>query len=136
MAQVTFVDETVRTLEAEVDGEGRVLIDPDRLPEAIGWTLKPEGLCRGEVCVPVRGRSAIAVGDRVDVAAVAGALRQPVVVDAEAGYVAVALPAEARREALDALHAPSFTLPDLDGRSRSLDEWAGTKRLLVAFASW
>lgn len=136
MGQVTFVDEAVRTVEAEVDGDGRVLVDPGVLADAIGWTLKPEGLCRGEVCVPVRDRTAIEVGDRVDVAAVAGALRQPIAVDAEAGYVAVALPAEARRAALDALHAPDFTLPDLDGRPRSLDEWRGSKRLLVAFASW
>lgn len=136
MSTVTFVDEGVRTLEAELDGEGRVLVEPDRLAEAIGWTLKPEGLCRGEVCVPVRDRTGIEVDDRVDVAAVAGVLRQPIAVDAEAGYVAVALPAEARRAALDSLRAPAFTLPDLDGRSRALDEWAGSKRLLVAFASW
>ena len=136
MAAVTFVDEAVRTVEAEVDGEGRVLVEPGRLPEAIGWTLKPEGLCRDEICVPVRDRRAIEVGDRLDVAAIAGLLRQPIAVDAEAGYVAVALPAEARRSALDALHAPPFTLPDLDGRPRSLDEWRGSKRLLVAFASW
>lgn len=136
MSQVTFVDEAVRTVEAVVDGKGRVLVEPARLTEAMGWTLKPEGLCRGEVCVPVRDRGAIEVGDRIDVAAVAGVLRQPVAVDAEAGYVAVALPAEIRRQALDALHAPPFTLPDLDGRPRSLDEWAGSKRLLVAFASW
>lgn len=136
MSQVTFVDEAVRTVEAVVDGKGRVLVEPARLTEAMGWTLKPEGLCRGEVCVPLRDRGAIEVGDRIDVAAVAGVLRQPIAVDAEAGYVAVALPAEARRQALDALHAPPFTLPDLDGRPRSLDEWAGSKRLLVAFASW
>jgi len=130
------VDQAVRTVEAEVGGEGRVLVEPGRLPEAIGWTLKPEGLCRDEMCVPVRDRGALEVGDRLDVSAVAGLLRQPIAVDVEAGYVAIALPAEARRSALDALHAPPFTLPDLDGCPRSLDEWRGSKRLLVAFASW
>ncbi len=58
------------------------------------------------------------------------------VVDAEAGLVALSLPAEARRRALRELTAPGFELPDLDGVPHRLDEWHGTKRLVVAFASW
>jgi peroxiredoxin len=76
------------------------------------------------------------VGDRIDVSAVATVVRQPAVVDADAGIVAVALPAELRRHALDDLDAPGFTLPDLNDVPRALDEWAGTKKLLVTFSSW
>jgi hypothetical protein len=50
--------------------------------------------------------------------------------------MAVALPAEQRRQALDSLEAPPFTLPDLGGAAHQLEEWRGTKKLLVAFASW
>lgn len=135
MAQVTFVDETVRVVDAEIR-DGRVLLDPDRLADAIGWTLKPEGLCRADVCVPVRDQAGLEVDGLLDVGAVAAALQRPAAVDAEAGYVAMALPAEARQQALRALQAPAFTLPDLDGNPRSLGEWAGRKKLLVAFASW
>jgi hypothetical protein len=70
------------------------------------------------------------------VAAVAAALGRSTVVDADAGVVAVALPDEARRAALDALVAPPFALADLDGTVHDFAEWRGKKRLLVAFASW
>jgi hypothetical protein len=59
-----------------------------------------------------------------------------VVVDGDAGIVAVALPSEERRRALSERHAPAFTLPDLDGILHSLEEWRGRKKLLFAFSTW
>jgi hypothetical protein len=135
MTQATIVTNETRTVDAVVDGE-RLLIDPEALPDALGWELKPEGLCRENVCVPVRDRASLLVGDRVDVGAVATALGRPSVVDADARIAAIALPKEGRRAALHEHHAPAFTLPDLDGMEHDLDEWRGTKKLLVAFASW
>jgi hypothetical protein len=135
MAPVTVIGDTVTRVDASVEN-GRVLLAPEALPAAIGWTLEPQGLCHGDICVPVRDRSAFTVGDRVDLAGVAAALRRPVVVDAEHGYAALALPAEERRRSLTELSAPDFTLPDLDGTPHSLHEWRGRKRLLQAFSSW
>jgi len=138
MATVTVIADDVTTVEARIDGE-RVLIDPAALPAAIGWTLKPEGLCRDDVCVPVRDRTTLLVDGQVDLMAAAAALHRPVVVDTVDPvhpYVAVALPAEERRRALRELEAPEFTLPDLDGTPHSLSEWRGRKRLLQAFSSW
>jgi hypothetical protein len=135
MAPVTIIAEDTATVDALVDG-GRVLVAPASLPEALGWTLKPEGLCRDDVCVPVPDRDSRFGGDRLDVAAVAGALGRSAVVDADAGLVAVALDAEQRRDALRMLTAPDFELPDLDGTPHRLSEWHGTKRLLHAFSSW
>lgn len=135
MPPITIIADESRTVDGVAEGD-RILIDPEQLPDALGWQLKPEGLCRDDACVPVRDSSALFVDGRLDVVAVAGALGRPTAVDAEAGVVAVALPAEQRRQALDSLQAPSFTLPDLDGASHQLEEWRGTKKLLVAFASW
>jgi peroxiredoxin len=123
----------------EVDGDvvdGHVLVDPDAMPAALGWTLKPEGLCRDDACVPVRDRDALLVGDRVDLVAVAATLGRPTVVDAELGIVAVALDHEHRRTVLQSLVAPDVTLRDLDGNEHSLSDWRGRKRLLHAFSSW
>jgi peroxiredoxin len=132
---ITIVsDETI-----DVDGEvvdGRVLVAVDALPDALGWTLKPEGLCRDDTCVPVRDRDALVVGEQLDLVAVADALGRPVVVDADAGIVAIALDQEQRRAALESLAAPDVTLRDLDGDEHSLSDWRGRKRLLHAFSSW
>src|SRR5664280_3793204 len=54
----------------------------------------------------------------------------------DAGLLAVALPAELRRQALEDLRAPGFELPGLDGQRYRLDEWLGRKKLLVTFSSW
>jgi hypothetical protein len=131
----TIISDEVRIVAAVWDGH-RALIDPAQLPEALGWELKPEGLCRDDLCVPVRDRSSILVEGGLDLAGVADVLRRPVVLDEEAHIVAVALPAEERRSGLESLQAPSFTLPDLGGVAHSLAEWGGKKKLLVAFASW
>jgi hypothetical protein len=138
MATVTVIAEDVTTVEARIDG-ARVLIDPGALPVTLGWTLKPEGLCRDEMCVPVRDRGALLVDGQVDLVAAAAALRRPVVVDTEdpaRSYLAIARPTEERRRALRELEAPDITLPDLDGTPHSLSEWHGRKRLLQAFSSW
>jgi hypothetical protein len=135
MVQVTVISDDVRMIEAQVVDD-QVLVAPALLPTALGWELKPEGLCQNDVCVPVRDPAGLFVGDALDLAAVAAALGRPVVVDAGAGLAAVALDAESRRRALDDLVAPGFTLPDLDGNLHALEEWHNQKKLLVAFASW
>jgi hypothetical protein len=135
MTRATIVTDEAATVDATVDGD-RLLLAPDALREAVGWEWKPEGLCRDDVCVPVRDRAALLVGDRLDVAAVAAALGRLAVVDAPAGLAAIALPAEARAEALRAHHAPAFRLRDLEGVEHEFAEWRGRKRLLFAFASW
>lgn len=134
-APVTILGDEVRVVEAEA-GDGRILLSPERLDDAIGWELKPEGLCRDDVCVPVGDPSALFSGEALDLGAVAAALGRPAVIDAEAGIAAVAIDAEQRRRALQSLQAPDFTLDDLDGHRHRLKEWHGRKRLLVAFASW
>jgi hypothetical protein len=131
----SVVTDDVVEVDASVDG-GRVLVEPIVLPAALGWELKAEGLCRDDVCVPVRDRTTIVVGDRVDLVGAAAALGRRSVVDVDAGLVAIALPSESRRQAIAGSAAPSFTLPDLDGMDHSLEEWVADKKLLVAFSSW
>jgi hypothetical protein len=135
MPQITIISDEVRTVEADAT-DGRVLLDRDQLPAALGWTLKPEGLCRDGVCLAVADVDAMSVDGKLDLASVAAALKLPSVVDGPAGLAAVALPAERRLQALDELRAPAFTLADLDGRPHPLEEWQDRKKLLVAFATW
>lgn len=111
-------------------------VSADTLPELIGWTLKPEGLCRDEQCVIVPDRSAISSGDDVDLRAIAELLDRPVAVDDDAGLVALGASRAPRTAALHNQQAPDFRLPDLDGTWHALSDHRSKKKLLVAFSSW
>lgn len=130
-----LVDGKVHALAAHADG-GRIRVDPESLSEATGWKLRPEGLCRGDVCVPVRDRSALDSGGQIDLEAFAAALGRPLAVDAEAGAAALGVAAADRVAQLATLEAPDFELPDLEGKLHRLSEHRGKKVLLIAYASW
>lgn len=96
-----------------------------------GWTLKPEGACRGDVCIPL-SRPA---GDTVDVAQVARDMAMPLV--AADGHDLWALgPAAIGSRALATAEAPDLQLPDLDGKTFSLSSLRGQKVLLYAWAPY
>ena len=121
---------------AAVDGE-RILLEPAALAEATGWELKPEGLCRGELCVPVRPTDGVAVDGRVDLGAMAAVMRRPLAVELDGVAVAVLGEAAAdRAAAMASAVAPPFDLETVDGGRVTLDQFAGRKRLLHAWASW
>jgi hypothetical protein len=126
--RLTLIDEHEVDVDARVDGDG-VFVSASDLARGTGWVLKPEGLCRGEVCVPAVGLDPSAL----ELSAVATALHRSVVVDVEGGVAAFAGDpmASGMRASIDELE-----LPDLDGNIVRLSDFAGRKRLLVAWASW
>lgn len=95
-----------------------------------GWESKPEGLCRGERCVPFSS----ADSGVVELGPAAEALGMPLVHDEEHGLWA--LGAEAGGRALKSAIAPELELPDVRGGPFRLSWLRGTKVLLVAWASW
>jgi hypothetical protein len=132
--------DVAHALDVAVDGD-RVHVATGTLEAALGWELKPEGLCRGEVCRPVRDRSAVEPEPgRLDLAAVAAALGRPLVLDLPAdgtagtGFLGEA--AATRAAVLRTRMAPDFELPDLDGRPHRLSDERGKKVFLVFWASW
>jgi hypothetical protein len=116
--------------------DSAVRLDPASLEQTLGWTLKPEGLCRGEVCVPVRDTAALVRDDGIDLAAFADAVGQPLALNLDERAAALGTRAGDRAEILDTGYAPDFTLPDLDGKMHSLSEHRGKKVLLIVYASW
>jgi peroxiredoxin len=136
------VTDSVLTL-IDVDGQEHVLpsdgryVDGSALAAATGWVLKPEGLCRGEVCVPLLGRI-LTDGDDdslIDLQEWAEALGLLIAHD-EAGVVAVTPSAGARARDVADGKAPPLALSDVDGNPVSFDDFSGSKRVLVTWASW
>lgn len=128
-----IADRTVET-DGHIDGD-KVIVAAEALVQILGWELKDEGLCRDDACIPT-DRAEIETPEGIDLLAAATAVGRPAKVDAATGAVALGAPALDRSAALKDKVAPDFTLTDIDGESRSLADYAGKKRLLVAFSSW
>ncbi len=122
-------------VQAEVSG-GAVHIAPDALRDALGWELKPEGFCRGDVCVPIRDRDALLEDGRIDLSGFADVLGRPLALDADEGAAAIGTASADQAARMANLEAPDFTLPDLEGKLHSLSDQRGKKVLLIAYASW
>lgn len=92
-----------------------------------GWDIKPEGACKGEVCVPLpNGYSA---------ADAAGRLGMAVVQNAASGLTAIG-PESLSGRALVTAQAPDVVLPDVDGNDFHLSSLRGKKVVLVAWAPY
>ena len=96
-----------------------------------GWTLKPEGACQGEVCIPLSQPA----GAMVDVARVAADMGMPVAAAPEFGLWALG-PASIGSRALATAVAPELRLPDLAGNTFHLSSLRGKKVLLYAWAPY
>src|SRR3954453_16625840 len=100
---------------------------------ATGWQLKPEGACKGDLCVPLPDG---AVNDgNVVIDVVAPKLGMPVVHDAQRGLYALG-PESISGHALATAEAPELLLPDVDGNEFRLSSLRGQKVLLVAWAPY
>ncbi len=134
--EFTLIDETrSHAIDATVR-DGRILLTPETIRDALGWSLEERGLCRGDECVPVRDRVALVGSEGIDLEALARTLDRPLALDLDEGVAALAASSAERSARLQTLEAPDFTLPDLDGKMHSLSEHRGKKVLLVAYASW
>src|SRR5436853_5857015 len=98
-----------RTTEVEAEArDDAILVAPADVERAIGWDLRPEGLCRGDVCVPMRDASAL-TGDAVDLRRVADTLGRPLATVREPLVAVLADAADELAEARESLTAPPFT---------------------------
>jgi len=132
---------TILTGEAEheVDAVARpatLLLDPAALHDVTGWELKPEGLCRHDVCVPTRGRPDVHVDGRLDLRVVAELLGRPLVIDPDTGVAVIGESAATRVAQLAAGRVDDIVLHDVDGRRFPWSAIGRKKKVLVTWASW
>jgi hypothetical protein len=113
---------------------GELTVPADRFAARTGWEAKPEGLCKGALCVPAPEADR---GDgTLDVRVLADRLRMPLVGDEERGVWALGPSTVGTGRALDTAEAADPTLADFDGNPFRLSSLRGRKVLLVAWASW
>ena len=99
---------------------------PAQLEQRTGWSIKPQGACRGEVCVPLPSPFSLEqLGDRLGMALVR---------DERHGLWA--LGPESGGRALTSAELPELILPDRDRRDFALRSLRGTKVFMIAWASW
>jgi len=135
MTQLTVIDESGSHSFGQVSF-GQLGVSVDDFARATGWTLKPEGLCKDDMCVPVRDTAAMSNGDDIDVAEFARVTGCNMVRDASRNVVAIGEQASNRAASMATLEAPNFTLPDINGNLVSLSDFAKRKKLILAWSSW
>ena len=137
MITVLHEQRETRLPDAIADGD-ELWLDPAAIEQATRWQWKAEGLCHGDVCVPLPRAHAdkFVRGDRLNVAAMWRHGGQPVVHDAASSVWVLGSGAAQRSAALGTLQAPDFTLPDLNGHLQSLSSYRGRKVFLATWASW
>jgi hypothetical protein len=102
-------------------------IDPLDFEARTGWAIKPEGACKGDVCVPLPS---------LDVEIVAARLGMPIVVDTTRALRALGPDTAGSGRALTTAVAPDLVLPDVDGAPCRIADLRPQKVVLVAWASW
>ncbi len=118
--------------------DNELWLHTDLLEKVCGWRLKPEGLCRAEVCVPIAPelRERFVDHEAVHASGLWAALDRPVVHDRSFSTWVLGEGADERSRPLVIGEAPEFTLPDLDGIEHSLSDFRGRKVFLATWASW
>jgi len=139
-ATIIYDDHATEISRANVS-TGQLWITTVDLTRATGFRLKPQGVCRDELCFPLpKSREQEFVRKNsgktwFDLLAFARLVHQPVAYDEALATWYFGLRSD-QRQGLSSLEAPDFTLPDINGKIHSLSDFRGKKVLLLTWASW
>jgi hypothetical protein len=128
--------------ERAIADSNAVWLDASELKQLAGWELKPEGICHGDLCVPIPpGRESEFASKHdgatwLNFSALADQMGKPWAGDSKNRVWYFGAEAADRGNALSSLEAPDFELPDLDGKLHRLSDYRGRKVFLLAWASW
>ena len=106
-------------------------LDPAQFEQETGWALKPEGACKGDVCIPLPDE----VREKMDAVKIAEAMGLPVVENKAHGLISIG-PESIGGRALTTAVAPEVVLPDLDGNPFKLSSLKGQKIVVFAWAPY
>jgi hypothetical protein len=134
-------DDVATDVISSGDAADQLWISTADLKRATRFEVKPQGVCRDELCFPLpksKQQSFLreASGRKLfNLTAFAQLVHQPVAHDAALATWYFGLRSD-QRQGLSSLQAPDFTLPDIHGKPHKLSDFHGKKILLVTWASW
>jgi len=134
-------DDVATDISSAREDTSQLWISTVDLKRATRFELKPQGVCRDELCFPLpksRQQEFLhkdAAQSWFNLTAFAHLVHQPVAHDAALSTWYFGLRSD-QRHVLNSLQAPDFTLPDLHGKPHRLSDFRGKKVLLVTWASW
>jgi hypothetical protein len=134
-------DEVATQADAASEEPDQLWISSADLARATRFELKPQGICRNELCFPLpKSRQSEFLRKHsgktwFNMIAFAQLARQPIARDTALSTWYFGLRSD-ERSLLTSLQAPNFTLPDMDGKLHSLTDFRGKKVLLITWASW
>ena len=141
-AAIVVYDGMANEVSSRPDVSNDLWITTDDLALATRFLIKPQGVCRDQLCYPLpRNRKADFISKKglttwFNLTEFARLIKQPFVTDSKNHVWYFGAPAAELNGYLTSLEAPDFTLPDLNGRAHSLTDFRGKKVLLVTWASW
>ena len=125
------------TVKEGGDGDA-LLIEPEMLEQINGFSVKPEGACYEDLCIPLNDRLLVEEDGRqwLDLTAFAEMIEQPYVADTDARVWSFAeIPAKREHRLLNAL-VPDIEVTDRQGNVIRLADLKGKKALIVTWSSW
>ena len=108
---------------------GSLDVSAAQFAEGTGWEIKPEGACKGEVCVPLERTAGFQIRPTAE------KLGMALVAEPDAGMWALG-PETLGDRALVTAEAPDFALDDLQGVPFRLSTLRGQKVLIVSWAPY
>jgi len=139
---VVIYDGKPTDVSASAESSKDLWITMDDLKRATGFVVKPQGVCRDELCFPIPAKrkdefiSKKGKATWFNLSAFATLVKQPVARDDKNGTWYFGKREDERGTYLASLEAPNFTLPDINGKMHSLADYRGKKVLLITWASW
>jgi hypothetical protein len=156
MAKETRVTVVYDDLATEVnpaveEASAQLWISTADLTRATRFEVKPQGVCRDELCFPLpkarqqeflrKNRDDAKTSAKTsaktwfNLTAFAALVHQSVAHDAATSTWYFGLRSD-QQQRLASLRAPDFTLPDMNGKMHSVSDFRGKKVFLVTWASW
>jgi len=140
--RIVIYDGVATEISSAPEASSDLWIIVSDLTRATRFVIKPQGVCRDELCFPLpKNRKTEFVAKKgsttwFNLSEFARLIKQPFVTDQKNGIWYFSARAAEQSGYLTSLAAPNFTLPDLNGKLHSLSDFRGKKVLLVTWASW